>query len=242
MRKRIFEIIEVSKDGDRVSLAYDIMMMVSIILTLLPLTFKVAPGFFAYTDIITSLLFILDYVLRLATADYKMGKHSVSSFIRYPFTVWAIIDLISILPSLMILHSGFKILRLFRLFRTMRVFRVFKAFRYSKSISIISRVIQESKSALIAVCTLAIGYIFVCALVVFNVEGSSFDSFFDALYWATISLATVGYGDIYPVTTAGRVITMISSFFGIAIIALPSGIITAGYMNALNEEKDEDVE
>ena len=124
----------------------------------------------------------------------------------------------------------------------MRVFRVFKAFRYSKSISIISRVIRESKSALIAVCTLAIGYIFVCALVVFNVEGSSFDSFFDALYWATISLATVGYGDIYPVTTAGRVITMISSFFGIAIIALPSGIITAGYMNALNEEKDEDVE
>lgn len=242
MRKRIYEIIEVSKDGDKVSMAYDITMLVSIVLSLLPLTFKIAPGFFVYTDIITSVLFILDYVLRLATADYKMGKRSVWSFIRYPFTIWAIIDLISILPSLMIIQSGFKILRLFRMFRTMRVLRVFKAFRYSKSISIISRVIRESKSALMAVCTLAIGYIFVCALVIFNVEGSSFRTFFDALYWATISLATVGYGDIYPVTTAGRVITMISSFFGIAIIALPSGIITAGYMNALNEEKDEDVE
>ena len=223
-------------------MVYDITMLVSIVLSLLPLTFKIAPGFFVYTDIITSVLFILDYVLRLATADYKMGKRSVWSFIRYPFTIWAIIDLISILPSLMIIQSGFKILRLFRMFRTMRVLRVFKAFRYSKSISIISRVIRESKSALMAVCTLAIGYIFVCALVIFNVEGSSFKTFFDALYWATISLATVGYGDIYPVTTAGRVITMISSFFGIAIIALPSGIITAGYMNALNEEKDEDVE
>lgn len=242
MRKRIYEIIEVSKDGDKVSLVYDVTMLVSIVLSLLPLTFKIAPGFFVYTDIITSVLFILDYVLRLATADYKIGKHSLISFIRYPFTAWAIIDLISILPSLMIIQSGFKILRLFRLFRTMRVFRVFKAFRYSKSIAIISRVIRESKSALMAVCTLAIGYIFVCALVIFNVEGSSFKTFFDALYWATISLATVGYGDIYPVTTAGRIITMISSFFGIAIIALPSGIITAGYMNALNEEKDEDVE
>ncbi|MBR5375802.1 MAG: ion transporter, partial [Lachnospiraceae bacterium] len=119
MRKRIYEIIEVSKDGDRVSAFYDAMMLVSIVISLLPLTFKAAPGFFFYTDIITSFLFILDYVLRLATADYKMGKRSIGSFIRYPFTIWAIIDLVSILPSLMILKSGFKILRLFRLFRTL---------------------------------------------------------------------------------------------------------------------------
>ena len=88
------------------------------------------------------------------------------------------------------------------------------------------------------VCTLALGYIVVSALIVFNVEGDSFGTFFDAIYWATVSLTTVGYGDIYPVTTAGRIITMISSIFGIAIVALPAGIITAGYMDALNEEKD----
>ena len=89
-----------------------------------------------------------------------------------------------------------------------------------------------------AVCTLALGYIVVSALIVFNVEGDSFGTFFDAIYWATVSLTTVGYGDIYPVTTAGRIITMISSIFGIAIVALPAGIITAGYMDALNEEKE----
>ena len=64
--------------------------------------------------------------------------------------------------------------------------------------------------------------------------------FFDAIYWATVSLTTVGYGDIYPVSTAGRIITMISSMFGIAVVALPAGIITAGYMDALNEEKHKD--
>ena len=71
-------------------------------------------------------------------------------------------------------------------------------------------------------------------------EPDSFGSFFDAVYWATVSLTTVGYGDIYPVSTLGRIITMISSVFGIAIVALPAGIITAGYMNEINKDKEED--
>ena len=66
----------------------------------------------------------------------------------------------------------------------------------------------------------------------------SFDTFFDAIYWATVSLTTVGYGDIYPITPAGRIITMVSSVFGIAIVALPAGIITAGYMEELNHEDE----
>lgn len=66
----------------------------------------------------------------------------------------------------------------------------------------------------------------------------SFNNFFEAIYWATVSLTTVGYGDIYPITSIGRVITMISSFFGIAIVALPAGIITAGYMTELEEKSN----
>lgn len=184
------------------------------------------------------MLFIVDYVLRLITADYKLKDHSTISFVKYPFTPWAIIDLVSILPTISAVNSGFKLFRLFRIFRTFRIFRVFKAFRYSKSITIIAKVINNSKEALLAVCTLAIGYILVSALVIFSVEGDSFNSFFDAVYWATVSLTTVGYGDIYPVTTAGRVITMISSMFGIAVVALPAGIITARYLEALTEEKN----
>lgn len=133
------------------------------------------------------------------------------------------------------LNNGFKLFRIIRIFRTFRVFRVFKAFRYSKSIIIIINVIKNFKDALLAVCTLAIGYIFISALIIFNVEGDSFQSFFDAIYWATVSLTTVGYGDIYPITTAGRIITMLSSIFGIAIVALPAGIITAGYMEELRK-------
>lgn len=239
MRKRLYEIIEVSQDNNRINLSYDILMMCAITISIIPLAFKQSFPLFYYTDIITTILFIIDYALRLVTADYKLNKKSVLSFIKYPFTPWAIIDLISILPTITVLNSGFKLFRLFRMFRTFRIFRVLKAFRYSKSITIIIKVIRNSKDALLAVCTLAIGYILISALVIFNVEAESFNTFFDAIYWATVSLTTVGYGDIYPVTTAGRIITMISSFFGIAVVALPAGIITAGYMNALNEEKND---
>lgn len=239
MRKRIFEIIEVAKDNDRASAVYDFIMLAAIVISIIPLAMKQTHLFFVYTDIITTTLFIIDYILRVITADYKLQKENMlTSFLIYPFTPWAIVDLISILPGLSILSSGFKLLRLFRVFRTFRVFRVFKAFRYSKSISIIMEVMKNSKEALLAVCALAIGYIMISALIIFNVEGDTFNTFFDAIYWATVSLTTVGYGDIYPVSTAGRVITMISSMFGIAIVALPAGIITAGYMEALSSEKE----
>ena len=80
---------------------------------------------------------------------------------------------------------------------------------------------------------MAFGYILIAALVIFNVEPQTFDNFFEAIYWACVSLTTMGYGDIYPVTAAGRLVTMVSSFVGIAIVALPSGIITAGYMDEI---------
>lgn len=125
-----------------------------------------------------------------------------------------------------------------RIFRTMRVFRVFKAARYSKSMEIIGNVIKNSSSALAAVGTLAALYVLVSALIVFNIEPDTFDDFFQAVYWATVSLTTVGYGDIYPVTSVGKFVAMISSVFGIAIVALPAGIITAGYMEELTKDPD----
>lgn len=145
----------------------------------------------------------------------------------------AVIDLISILPSISLLNSSLRVLRVVRLFRTFRIFRIFKAVRYSRSIHIIKNVIENSKESLIAVGVLAIVYILISALIIINIEPDSFNNYFDAIYWATVSLTTVGYGDIYPVTALGKVITMVSSFFGIAIIALPSGIITAGFMESI---------
>ena len=238
-RQRVFEIREKADYEDRLSATYEYMMIVVIVLSLIPLAFKIENTFFKVIDKVTVAVFIVDYFLRWATADYKFEKSEALSFIKYPLSPMAVIDLLSILPSLTIVNSGFKVLRVLRMLRAMRAIRVFKAMRYSKSFAIIGNVLRSSRDSLISVCALAAGYILVSALIIFNVEPDSFDSFFEAIYWATVSLTTVGYGDIYPVSTLGRVITMVSSMFGIAIVALPAGIITAGYMNELARKQDE---
>ena len=238
MRKRIFEVIELSRDGDKVSAVYDSFMIVLIMLSLVPLMFKESTPLLTAIDKICVCVFILDYLLRLATADYKLGKPGLFSFVRYPFTFMALVDLLSILPSLTVLNGGFKILRILRMSRAFRVLRVLRAFRYSRSIRIIADVLQRSKESLLAVGTLALAYIVISAMIIFNAEPDSFHNYFEALYWATISLTAVGYGDIYPVTTIGRIVAMLSSIFGVAVVALPAGIITAGYVSAIEKQLD----
>lgn len=237
MRKRIFEIIEVGDENDRMSQIYDVFMLIVIVISIIPLWTHAEHSAFEIIDGVTVTIFIIDYILRLITADYKLQKGFVS-FAVYPFTVMALVDLVSILPSLTIMQQGFKLLRIFRLFRTIKVFRVFKVFRYSKSIRIITNVFKKQKDSLLAVCGLAIAYVIISALVMFNAEPETFNSMFDAIYWATISLTTVGYGDMYAVSTIGKIITMISAFLGIAIVALPAGIIMSGYSEELKNEKN----
>ena len=242
MRKRIYEIIEPAERNDKLSAVYDFIMMATIIASIIPLAFKSTNVAFQIMEYICTGLFIIDYILRLVTADFKLKKSFVVSFFMYPITPMAVVDLLSMLPTLSVVNSSLRMLRIFRLFRTMRVLRVFKFMRYSKSIDIIINVFRKQKSVLSSVVTLAIAYVLISALIIYNVEAESFSSFFDAIYWATISLTTVGYGDIYPVTVIGRVVAMISSVFGIAIIALPSGVITAGYISEISKNKDEEAE
>lgn len=235
-RKRLYEIIEVADRHDRLSRIYDFFIMAVILLSMIPLATKNQSALLTWIETLAVIIFILDYIARLATADYKMNKGSLS-FLIYPFTFMALVDLISILPSLIMVNESLRLFRLFRLIRTFRVFRIFKAFRYSKNIALLVSVFKKQKDSLIIVCCLAIGYILVSALIIFNVEPETFDSFFDAIYWATVSLTTVGYGDIYAVSMVGKVITMVSSIFGIAIVALPAGIITAGYISEIEKMK-----
>lgn len=232
MRKRIYEMIEAARETDRVSAIYGSGMMAIILLSLVPLAFKETNTVFSTINYVTAFCFIVDYILRLLTADYKM-KRGPASFFLYPFTPMAIIDLLAILPAFTAVFAGLRLMKLLRLIRT---FRVLKVLRYAKSMQIIADVIREQRAPLLAVCSFAIGYVLIAALIVFNVEPDTFSNFFEAVYWATVSLTTVGYGDIYPVTTAGRVVTMVSSFVGTAVVALPAGVITAGYMDRIHRK------
>ena len=242
MRKRIYEIVELGRKGDTVSIAYDVLMNVAIITSIIPLMFIEENPAFRVVEQVSVLLFILDYLLRWITADYRSGKGALS-FVLYPFTGWAILDLVSILPGLSVLSRGFKIVRMARLLRALRLLKIV---RYSNKFRALNRVIRKERASLGAVLGIAILYVFLTALVMFNAEPHVnpetgqivFKDFFDALYWATVTLTNVGYGDMVPTTDIGRFVSMLSSLFGMAIIALPSGLITASYLAELKEEKE----
>jgi voltage-gated potassium channel len=232
VRKRVYELVE-NPHGTKAGNLYASFMMCAIVASLVPLAFKVTHTHLRVLELATGVIFIVDYVMRLVSADFKLKKGKVS-FVRYPFTFMAIIDLISIITSFSSMLPALRMLKTLRIFS---ILRALKAFRYSKNIEIIADVINEQKSALITVGSLAIAYVLISALIIFNVEPQTFNTYFDAVYWATVSLTTVGYGDLYAVSLAGKIITMISAFAGVAIIALPSGIITAGYMERINRKE-----
>lgn len=186
MRKRIFEIIEDAKPGDKVSNAYDIFMIFVIVMSLVPLGFKEATPALVVMDLTAAVIFMIDYILRWITVDHKFNNSSAVSFVKYPFSAMAIIDLLSILPSLTVLNSGFKVLRVVRMMRAMRVIRIFKAFRYSESLRIVVRTFSKCKDSLVAVAGLAVGYMLISALVIFNVEPDTFNTFYDAVYWSAV--------------------------------------------------------
>ena len=240
-REYIREMIEPRNDSLSTQL-YDWIMLSAIIIGILPLMFREQSKLFQYFDLISGSCFVVDYLLRWMTADLSSKHNRVVAFVLYPFTPMAIIDLLSILPTFNLINPTFKVVRVSRL---LKILRVIKVVRYYEPLEIILAVVRRQSKILWTVLSLAVFYIFITALIMFNAEEDInpdtgqylFENFFDAFYWAACTLTTVGYGDLYPISDVGRVISIISSMVGIAIIALPSGIVTAGYLEELRSRK-----
>lgn len=242
IRRRIYNIIE-PRIGTRISRLYDAIMLIAIVIGIIPLMFRTQHQIFLYLDILSCICYVIDYILRWITAGVRSKKKGWIPYVIYPFTPMAIVDLLSILPTLSLLSQTFKIARVSRL---LKVLRLIKVIRYYEPLEIILAVIKKQSKILLTVFSLALFYIFITALIMFNAEEAVhpetgeelFNDFFDAFYWSACTLTTVGYGDIYPVSDTGRIISIISSIVGIAIIALPSGIMTAGYLNELRSKEE----
>ena len=242
MREKIYQIIKSPTEGNSETTVYDYFMMIVITLSLLPLTYKpeAEPYWVMYVEHITVSVFISDYIFRWFVADYEYPDLKFP-FLQYAYQPMAIIDLLSILPGILVSityhNPEFMTLMLLRLARLARVLRSLKILEYSHSFRVMRAVIRNSIRPLKAVLAFAVSYIIISSLIIFHIE-PGFKDFFEALYWATVSLTTVGYGDIVPTTTYGSIVTKVSTVIGIAVIALPSGIVTAGYMKALEEEEE----
>lgn len=232
MRERMYTLIEKARPKDTLSHMYDWYIMIIALISVVPLMTREVNGSLQILETITVYLLFLDYILRWITHDYRVKKHSVWAFLIYPLTPFAIMDILAILPSIGLMPTGFMILRLLRLT---------KILQYSKSFTYIMNVFKREQKTLFSVLMIAIFYIFVSALVMFVHESEEiFPTFFDAMYWATTALTTVGYGDVYPHSELGKLISMISSLFGVAIIAMPAGIVTGGFLEEIKLQKEKE--
>lgn len=252
-KKRIFEIIDRAKDNDVVSKMFDYIIMTLIILNTTSIILESFAhlaekyqGVFYYLEVVSIIIFTIEYLLRFWTADLKFEckKSSFRSRIKYLFSFEALIDLIAILPFYLPMLIPFD-LRVLRTLRLTRLFRLFKFNRYSKAMNLIGKVITDKKEELFATIFLMCFLILISSTLMHHFESEvqpdAFPNIVASFWWAVATLTTVGYGDIYPITSVGKLLATIIAILGIGLVALPTGIISSGFIDELTKKKDDDI-
>ena len=251
IKRRTFEIISKAESGDRISSIFDWSIMILIALSILTIILdsfqsihERCQTLFQAFEIITVIVFTIEYILRIWTADllYPEAKHPR---LKYCFSFMAIIDLLAILPFYVpFISADLRFLRMMRLFRLFRLLRVLKLGRYFDALQVIVKVIRTSGPQLVMSVVICFFVMLFSAIIMYEVENpvqpEQFPNVLSSLWWAICTLTTVGYGDVYPITAVGRFFASIISLVGIGIIAIPTGIIAAGFNQVINKEQEKD--
>jgi len=251
-KKRIFQIFEKAKPGDIPSLIFDWSLVILISLNV----FSVILESFStlklrYQDLFTSFEFIsvvvftIEYLLRIWTSDLKYPrKNRFISILAFMFSGMAIIDLLSILPFYIPLATSID-LRVLRVLRLTRMLRILKIGRYSASLALIGRVLKRSKSDLIVTLFVTFLLLLLASSLMYYVENpvqpDKFPNIVASAWWTIVTLTTVGYGDIYPVTVLGKILGGLIALLGIGLVALPTGIISSGFMEEIRLKNQSEV-
>lgn len=248
IRKRLFHIIEVGSDFDEHSRWYDYENAGAIILNLavtIMLTFeeiRVPYGHILEVILhITLLFFIQDYIFRLWTAKYQYEAFPEwKAILKYVFSISGLVDLFSFLPEyLPFFFPGGTVA--FRMIRIVRIFRLFRINYYFDSFSVITAVLKNRKQQLMSSVFIISVLMIASSLCMYSLEHEAqpevFTNAFSGIWWAASSLLTVGYGDIYPITTLGKVFGIFITFLGVGVVAIPTGIISAGFVEQYAEMK-----
>ena len=247
-RKRVFDIIEVGSDYDYPSKAYDLVNAIAIILNLiasLMYTFediRLQYGFwFLLVEEITVIFFGMDYLLRIWTAKYLHPKDSqICAIGKYVFSFTGIVDMLSFAPYyLPIFFPSGSVA--FRMIRIIRIFRLFRINAYYDSLNVITEVINGKRQQLVSSVFIILILMTGSSLCMYSLEHEAqpevFRNAFSGIWWAASTLLTVGYGDIYPITTLGKVFGIFISFLGVGMVAIPTGIISAGFVDQYSSIK-----
>ena len=235
-KKRVFDIIQIGQRGDLPSRTFDIFIVVAILLnitTLILETFEELDDYstlFKIVESVTVLIFCVEYILRIWTAEYLYPKLTKKKArLRFLVSYDGIVDLLTILPFFFL--SGFAA---FRLLRVVRIFHLFRINAKDDSFSIITKVLLEKKNQIFSSIFIILVLMLASSLCIYSVEQNAqpeaFKNALSGIWWTVATIFTVGYGDIYPVTVVGRLLAVVITFLGVGAVAIPTGIISAGFV------------
>lgn len=250
VKKRTYEILEAASPGDLASRVFDIFIITLIGLNVIAFMLETVEilstkfySFFKMFELFSIAVFTVEYALRLWSCTAKKDfEHPIMGRLRFALTPLALVDLMAILPFYipMILPFDLRFIRALRLFR---IFRVLKIARYSEALKIVGNVLKQTKEELLSsLFVMSILLLIVSSLMYIaehETQPKVFSNVFDAIWWGVVTLTTVGYGDIYPVTPLGKLLGVMVAITGIGIFALPAGILASGFTEEIKKKKIE---
>lgn len=247
MRKKFFRIVEPSDSKNDYNYYFDVFIILLIILNVfsiimasvqeIGLRFKTQ---FYIFEVFSVTVFTVEYLIRIWTCvEKKDFEKPLLGRIKFIFTPMAIIDFLAIIPFyLPFLGIDLRFLRIFRLFR---IFRLLKMARYSRAFNLIKKVLKEKKEDLLVTLVFIMIILIIVSTLMYYIERDAqpenFSSIPQSLWWGIVTLTTVGYGDVYPVTILGKILGGIITLLGVGLVALPSGILASGYTEQIMIKK-----
>lgn len=248
IQKRVFAIVDESGKWGILNHIFDYTIITIIILNLAVIFIETYPdiyaeyqGLFDSFEVFTVIVFSIEYIMRIWTCTlYQKFQHPVWGRLRYACTFSMLIDVLAIFPFYYALFLPLDI-KIVNLFRMLRLLRIFKLLRYYGSTDVVIEVIRKNREYLIASITILGFFLIFVSYIMLIVESDAqpdkFGEIDNAFWWAVVTLTTVGYGDVFPVTDIGKVLTIFVLIIGIGIIALPTGIIASGFLEEMRSRK-----
>ena len=247
IKRRTFEIIQIGNDKDKASISFDMFITLVIFMSLFITLLETFDGARPYTkqmetvEFITMLIFAVEYALRIWTAEYLYPKKSsFRAKLAFARSFYGVIDLLTFVPYFLPVFFPAGAVA-FRMFRVARIFRLFRVNAYYDAFNVIAEVLIEKKDQILSSVWMILVLMLASSLCMYSLENGvqpdKFKDAFSGIWWAVSTLLTVGYGDIYPVTPAGRLVGIFIAFLGVGMVAIPTGIISAGFVEQYSRMK-----
>ena len=249
LKRKVFEIIQPAEKGRLASKVFDLFIMALILFSIVSVfvaTFDIsarAVSILLKIEWWSLLIFSMEYLLRLWTADLLYPESTpLRARLRYAFSWMAVIDLLAIMPLFLPMFIPVNLVGI-RAFRLIRLLRIFKMNRYTNALVSIAEVFRKKAQEIIVSIFFVLILLIIASLLIYYVEHDAqpdkFTNAFSGLWWAVATLTTVGYGDIYPITVFGRILATVMAVMGIGMVAVPTSILSAGFIEVLDKKNHE---